>query len=253
MATATATPPEENQLLTELLQTITAVKQGDFTARMPLNHTGLGGKVADTLNELVGQNQKMVKEFQRIGTVVGKQGKLAQRASVESMEGDWRTGMEALNTLIEDLVQPQREITNVLRAVTNGDLSRQVPLEMEEGPLKGELLKMANLTNTMVSHLSTVTKAAIALTQEMGNEGKLGGKLELENQKGSWKELTDSINLMAGNLTAQVRNISEVSTAIAQGDLSQKVSVDAQGEILELKQTMNFKVDQLNSLGLLYL
>jgi HAMP domain-containing protein/signal transduction histidine kinase/DNA-binding response OmpR family regulator len=248
MPTTTKTAPaNNNDLLNELLTTLNALKQGDFNTRMPLHHTGLEGKVADTLNEILEQNQQMVGEFQRIGEVVGKKGKIGDRATLNGNNGAWKTCIESVNTLIGDLVQPMTETTRVIQAVANGDLSHKIPLELDDRPLKGEFLKTAKLVNSMVDQLGSFSSEVTRVAREVGTEGKLGGQADVQGVRGIWKELTTNVNLMADNLTAQVRNIADVTTAVANGDLSKKVTVDVKGEILELKNTVNTMVDRLSS------
>jgi len=231
----------------QLLKTLVAVKKGDFSARMPIDQTGIAGKIADTLNDIIEMNERMAAELNRIGTVVGKEGKIAQRASLGNAGGSWSACVESVNTLITDLVQPTAETARVIRSVANGDLSQTIALEIEGRPLKGEFLQTAQIVNTMVTQLSSFASEVTRVAREVGTEGKLGVQAEVKGVAGTWKDLTDNVNLMAGNLTGQVRNIAEVATAIANGDLSKKITVDVKGEILELKNTVNTMVDQLNS------
>jgi HAMP domain-containing protein/CheY-like chemotaxis protein len=249
MTTEQVTQDNQNNHLdiTQLLETLVAVKKGDFTVRMPIDQTGLPGKIADTLNDIIEMNERMVEEFKRISTVVGKEGKIAQRASLGAARGSWTTCVESVNTLITDLVQPMAETAHVIRAVANGDLSQTIALEIEGRPLKGEFLQTAQIVNTMVEQLGSFASEVTRVAREVGTEGKLGVQAEVKGVAGTWKDLTDNVNLMAGNLTAQVRNIAEVTTAVANGDLSKKITVDVKGEILELKNTINIMVDQLNS------
>ncbi|MEG4875058.1 HAMP domain-containing protein, partial [Microcoleus sp. CZ3-B4] len=248
MSTAELTKPNPNNVYAkQLLRTLVAVKKGDFSARMPIDQTGLAGKIADELNDIIELNQRMAAELDRIGTVVGKEGKIAQRATIGNVEGSWAASVNSVNTLITDLVQPTSETARVIRAVAKGDLSQTIPLEIEERPLKGEFLQTAKIVNTMVDQLSSFASEVTRVAREVGTEGKLGVQAEVEGVAGTWKDLTDSVNSMAGNLTAQVRNIAEVTTAVANGDLSKKITVDVKGEILELKNTINVMVDQLSS------
>ncbi|MEH2336557.1 HAMP domain-containing protein [Nostoc sp.] len=247
MATEQLTRDSDNLDLNQLLRTLNAVKQGDFSARMPIDHTGVAGKIADTLNDIIDQNERMAAELQRIGNVVGKEGKIAERASLGDVRGSWSHCVTSVNTLITDLVQPTAETTRVIRSVANGDLSQTIATELEGRPLQGEFLQTANIVNTMVDRLGSFASEVTRVAREVGTEGKLGVQAEVQGVAGTWKDLTDSVNLMAGNLTGQVRNIAEVATAIANGDLSKKITVDVKGEILELKNTVNTMVDQLNS------
>ncbi|MEH1788429.1 MAG: HAMP domain-containing protein [Nostoc sp.] len=247
MATEQLTRDSDNLDLNQLLRTLNAVKHGDFSARMPIDHTGVAGKIADTLNHIIDQNERMAAELQRIGNVVGKEGKIADRASLGDVRGSWSDCVTSVNTLITDLVQPTAETTRVIRSVANGDLSQTIATEIDGRPLQGEFLQTANIVNTMVDRLGSFASEVTRVAREVGTEGKLGVQAEVQGVAGTWKDLTDNVNLMAGNLTGQVRNIAEVATAIANGDLSKKITVDVKGEILELKNTVNTMVDQLNS------
>jgi HAMP domain-containing protein/CheY-like chemotaxis protein/signal transduction histidine kinase len=244
MATATVEPEVLDSKL--LLRTLMAVKKGDFSARMPTDQTGVAGKIADTLNEVIELNEKLHRELARIGTVVGEDGRINQRASLGSAGGAWEGCVDSVNTLIAGLVQPTTEVTRVIGAVAQGDLSKTMALEIENKPLKGEFLRTAKIVNTMVDQLNSFSSEVIRVARDVGTEGKLGGQAQVKDVAGVWKDLTDNVNLMAGNLTGQVRNIAEVTTAVANGNLSRKITVDAKGEILELKDTINTMVDQLN-------
>ncbi|OLP15536.1 hybrid sensor histidine kinase/response regulator [Leptolyngbya sp. 'hensonii'] len=233
--------------LKQLLKILTEVKKGNFTVRMPIEQTGMAGKIADTLNDIIEMNERMADEVERIGTVVGKEGKINERASLGSARGSWRASVDSVNTLITDLVQPTAETARVIRAVANGNLSQAIATEIDGRPLQGEFLQTARIVNTMVEQLNSFASEVTRVAREVGTEGKLGVQAQVPGVAGTWKDLTDSVNLMAGNLTAQVRNIAEVTTAVANGDLSKKITVDVKGEILELKDTINVMVDQLNS------
>jgi HAMP domain-containing protein/CheY-like chemotaxis protein/signal transduction histidine kinase len=230
-----------------LLRTLMAVKKGDFSVRLPDDQTGVAGKIADTLNEIIAMNEQMADELQRLSSVVGKEGKIAQRASLGSVSGAWAKQIDSLNSMIADLAQPTTEVSRVIGAVAKGDLSQTMALEIEGRPLKGEFLKTAKIVNTMVDRLGSFASEVTRVAREVGTEGKLGGQAQVKGVSGTWKDLTDSVNMMAGNLTGQVRNIAEVTTAVANGDLSKKITVDVKGEILELKNTINTMVDQLSS------
>ncbi|MCI0366286.1 MAG: HAMP domain-containing protein [Phycisphaerales bacterium] len=233
--------------LSRLLSTLVALKNGDFSVRLPLDWTGLGGKIADTLNEVIAQNQRLASELQRVSHTVGKEGKIGQRASIGNVGGSWETLVDSVNTLIDDLVQPTSEMARVIGAVAKGDLSQTMALEVDGQPLQGQFMRTAKTVNTMVSQLGSFASDVTRVAREVGTEGKLGGQAEVQGVAGTWKDLTDNVNLMANNLTGQVRNIAEVTTAVANGDLSKKITVDVKGEILELKITINTMVDQLNS------
>ncbi|MFM9435231.1 HAMP domain-containing protein/CheY-like chemotaxis protein/signal transduction histidine kinase [Janthinobacterium sp. CG_23.3] len=230
-----------------LLATLMALKKGDFGARMPSDWTGMAGKVADTLNEIIETQENMVRTITEVSRVVGREGRLTQRASVPQVAGGWTTIISAVNTLIDDLVRPTTEMARVIGAVAKGDLSQTMELEVDGVPLKGQYLRAATTANTMVEQLSSFSSEVTRVAREVGTEGKLGGQAQVKGVAGTWKDLTDSVNSMAGNLTSQVRNIAEVTTAVANGDLSKKITVDVRGEILQLKDTINVMVDQLRS------
>jgi hypothetical protein len=230
-----------------LLHVLTQYQRGDFTARMPSDRTGIAGKVYDTLNDIIERHQKLTAEIQRISTVVGKAGRVRQRTSLANASGGWAQSIDALNTLVTDLVQPTTEVARVIGAVAKGDLSQTMALEIDGRPLTGEFLRTANLVNTMVDQLGTFSSEVTRVAREVGTEGRLGGQAVVKGVAGTWKDLTDSVNFMASNLTNQVRNIAAVTTAVARGDLSKKITVDVKGEILELKNTINTMVDQLSS------
>jgi CheY-like chemotaxis protein/signal transduction histidine kinase/HAMP domain-containing protein len=230
-----------------LLSTLMALKKGDFTARMPSDWTGMAGKIADTLNEIIETKEKMVRVVTDVSRVVGREGRLTQRAQVPNMSGGWAAIVSAVNALIDDLVRPTTEMARVIGAVAKGDLSQTMALEVDGVPLKGQYLRAATTANTMVEQLSSFSSEVTRVAREVGTEGKLGGQAQVKGVAGTWKDLTDSVNSMAGNLTSQVRNIAEVTTAVANGDLSKKITVDVRGEILQLKDTINVMVDQLRS------
>jgi CheY-like chemotaxis protein/signal transduction histidine kinase/HAMP domain-containing protein len=230
-----------------LLATLMALKKGDFSARMPSDWTGMSGKIADTLNEIIETKEKMVHVVTDVSRVVGREGRLTQRAQVPNMAGGWATIISAVNALIDDLVRPTTEMARVIGAVAKGDLSQTMALEVDGHPLKGQYLRAATTANTMVEQLSSFSSEVTRVAREVGTEGKLGGQAQVKGVAGTWKDLTDSVNSMAGNLTSQVRNIAEVTTAVANGDLSKKITVDVRGEILQLKDTINVMVDQLRS------
>jgi len=230
-----------------LLATLMALKKGDFSVRMPSDWTGVSGKIADTLNDIIETKQKMVETVTEVSRVVGREGHLTQRADVPGVVGGWSTIISSVNTLIDDLVRPTTEMARVIGAVAKGDLSQTMALEVDGHPLKGQYLRAATTANTMVEQLSSFSSEVTRVAREVGTEGKLGGQAQVKGVAGTWKDLTDSVNSMAGNLTSQVRNIAEVTTAVANGDLSKKITVDVRGEILQLKDTINVMVDQLRS------
>jgi HAMP domain-containing protein/signal transduction histidine kinase/CheY-like chemotaxis protein len=230
-----------------LLGSLTDLKKGNTQAELPHDWTGLFGKVADAFNDVVAENVRMSQELARLSRVVGKEGKLKERAAMPSAGGFWRDSAESINSLISDLVHPTSEVARVIGAVAQGDLSKSMALEAEGRALEGEFLRTAMTINKMVQQLGTFSAEVTRVAREVGTEGKLGGQADVQGVAGTWKDLTDSVNSMAGNLTAQVRNIAEVTKAVAAGDLSKKITVDVKGEILELKNTINTMVDQLRS------
>ena len=231
----------------DLLAVLTAVHKGDFTARLVVERGGTIGRVADTLNAIVSQNEQLVTELARVRDEVGKKGRLAERTLLPGATGGWRSAVDSVNELIIDLGQPVAEVERVIGAVATGDLSQKVELEAEGRPIRGEFLRTAKMVNTMVDQLSAFASEVTRVAREVGTEGELGGQARVAGVSGTWKDLTDNVNSMADNLTAQVRNIAEVTTAVANGDLSKKITVEAQGEIAELKNTINTMVDQLQS------
>src|SRR3981081_2688491 len=228
------------------LNVLTAVKRGDFTVRMPSNWTGSAGKIASALNDVIESNQRLEREIRRLSKRVGKEGQV-KRAGLGDAGGVWASTLDAVNDLIEDLVRPNTDMARVIGAVANGDLTQTMALEIEGGRLQGQFLETARTVNTMVNQLRSFSSEVTRVAREVGTEGKLGGQAQVEGVGGVWKDLTDNVNLMAGNLTGQVRNIADVTTAVANGDLSKKITVDVRGEILELKNTVNTMVDQLNA------
>src|SRR3954451_22295251 len=221
------------------LKVLTALKKGDFSVRMPVDQVGITGKISDTLNEVIELNEKMTAEFERISRAVGKEGKITQRASLGNTSGDWTKCVESVNSLIGDLVQPSTEVARVIGSVAKGDLSQTMSLEVDGRPLRGEFLHTARVVNTMVDQLNSFASEVTRVAREVGTEGKLGGQAVVRGVAGTWKDLTESVNSMASNLTNQVRNIAGVTTAVATGDLTTRITVDARGEILELKDTIN--------------
>ncbi len=239
------TAPERE--MATLLGALTQLSRGDSSVRLPLHWEGVAGKVADVFNELVEQNATMASELARLRRVVGKEGKLKQRAVLSERRGFWGESIESINALIDDLVHPTSEVARVIGAVAQGDLSKSMALEVEGRQLEGEFLSTAKTINTMVQQLGNFSAEVTRVAREVGTEGKLGGQAKVKGVAGTWKDLTDSVNSMAGNLTDQVRNIADVTTAVAKGDLSKKIDVDVKGEFLTLKNTINTMVDQLRS------
>jgi HAMP domain-containing protein/signal transduction histidine kinase/DNA-binding response OmpR family regulator len=226
---------------------ILSFRDGDFSTRMPSDLTGVEGKIADAFNDIVIFSDRRARETVRVSTAVGKEGKLKQRMNVPGGAGGWADEVSAINTLIDDLVWPTTEVTRAIGAVAKGDLGQSMSLEVEGRPLEGEFLRSAKLVNKMIDQLSVFTSEVTRVAREVGTEGKLGGQAQVKGVSGVWKDLTESVNQMAGNLTAQVRNIADVTIAVANGDLSKKITVDVRGEILQLKEATNTMVDQLRS------
>ncbi|HXF34029.1 MAG TPA: HAMP domain-containing protein, partial [Candidatus Acidoferrales bacterium] len=231
----------------ELLRAMRAIEQGDFSVRITADATGLAAQLAESFNEIAALKELMVGEFERIANVVGREGRISQRAALGNVSGSWLSYVNTINGLVTDLTQPIAETGRVLGAVARGDLSQRMTLDVEGRPLKGEFLRSARTINTMVDQLNAFASEVTRVAREVGTEGKLGGQADVKGVAGTWKDLTESVNSMAGNLTNQVRNIAEVTTAVADGDLSKKITVEARGEILKLKDTINTMVDQLNA------
>src|SRR2546425_915036 len=229
-----------------MLRVLAAVQRGDFSARMPAGSSSYARKVATALNAVIESNQGLEREIRRLSRSIGKEGQV-KRAAIGHAGGAWASTLDAVNDLVEDLSQPNTEIARVISAVANGDLSQTMALEIEGRPLQGQFLTTAKTVNTMVGQLNAFANEVTRVAREVGTEGKLGGQADVKGVAGTWKDLTDNVNTMAGNLTSQVRNIADVTTAVANGDLSKKITVDVQGEILELKNTINTMVDQLNA------
>src|SRR3569623_1025235 len=278
-----------------LLHALQSIRSGDFTVRMPSDQLGIEGKIADAFNEIATANERMARQLERVGQVVGKEGRTRQRVKFSLSEGSWSEMESSLNTLIDDLLWPTREVTRAVAAVAQGDLLQTVKLDVYGRPLRGEFLQSSTFVNTMIRQLGVFTAEVTRGAREVGTEGKLGGQaqvpevtgvwkaltesvnsmannltgqvrnnaevtiavangdlskkitVDVPGVGGTWKDLTDNVNFMASNLTGQVRNIAEVTTAVARGDLSRKITVDVKGEILELKNTINTMVDQLNA------
>jgi HAMP domain-containing protein/CheY-like chemotaxis protein/signal transduction histidine kinase len=233
--------------LSVILSSLQTMRAGDFSVRLPGSWTGLAGKIADTFNEIVAVNQQIAHELKRVGQVVGKEGKTREHARFHESRGAWGEMEVSVNTLVEDLLRPTTEVTRAIAGVAQGNLTQTVRLDVDGRPLEGEFLRSANIVNTMIQQLGVFTAEVTRVAREVGTDGKLGGQAQVPGVAGTWKDLTDSVNSMASNLTGQVRNIAEVATAVASGDLSRKITVDVRGEILQLKEAINTMVDQLRS------
>src|SRR5687767_10564436 len=230
-----------------ILHALQALRDGDFSVRLPGHWTGVEGKIADTFNDIASANERMCDELQRLGETVGKKGKTRDRMRFARTSGAWGEMQVSVNTLVDDLVWPTREVTRAITAVARGDLLQTVRVDVDGRPLEGEFLRSATIVNTMIKQLAVFTSEVTRVAREVGSEGKLGGQAQVREVSGVWKDLTESVNSMASNLTAQVRNIAAVTIAVADGDLSRKITVDVRGEILQLKEAINTMVDQLRS------
>jgi HAMP domain-containing protein/signal transduction histidine kinase/ActR/RegA family two-component response regulator len=239
-------PPTKSTdaLLAELAEALRRVRQGDFKVRLS-RRTGLAGEVVDGFNDVVEMQERRNRELLRISRVVGREGRMTERVDEEHYEGDWVDGIRAVNSLIDDLGRPTTEIARVIVAVAEGDLSQKMAAEIDGRPLRGEFLRIGRVVNTMVDQLSSFAAEVTRVAREVGTEGKLGGQADVRGVSGTWRDLTDNVNLMAANLTNQVRSIAEVSTAVAHGDLSRKITVSAKGEVAELADTINSLTDTL--------
>jgi HAMP domain-containing protein/signal transduction histidine kinase/CheY-like chemotaxis protein len=241
-----SSPTEFDRSRRDLILALRKLRNGDFSVRMPETGSDADIELATIFNEVVSLNERMTEEFVRLSRTVGKEGKIGHRARVAGATQGWDTKLRAVNELIDDMVQPTVEVARVIGGVAKGDLSQTMALEIEGRPLRGEFLRIGKVVNTMVDQLNAFASEVTRVAREVGTEGKLGGQARVRGVAGTWKDLTDNVNLMAANLTGQVRNIAEVTTAVASGDLSKKITVDVKGEILELKNTINTMVDQLN-------
>ena len=242
--TRPADAPDNNAQLDEaaLLQALLAYKRGDFSVRLPVDGSGMAGKIAEAFNDIIAMNHWMAENIARVSQAVGHEGRLAQRSPMPPATGGWSDTVQAVNNLIDDLVRPTTEMALVIGAVAHGDLSRKITADV-----RGEVLELKNIINVMVDQLNAFASEVSRVAREVGTEGRLGGQAQVRGMGGTWKDLTDNVNSMASNLTAQVRNIAAVTTAVARGDLSKKITVDVKGEILELKDTINVMVDQLGA------
>ncbi|MFC5220650.1 HAMP domain-containing protein [Streptomyces coerulescens] len=238
--------------LNRLLAALVAMRDGNFRKRLTVSGDGVMSEIAAVFNEVADRNLHLTGELARVRRMVGREGKLTERLETGACEGSWAAAVDNSNSLVDDLVRPVSEVGRVLSAVAEGDLSPRMELRTQGSdgtghPLRGEFLKVGRTVNNLVDQLSTFTDEVTRVASEVGTEGKLGGQARVRGMSGSWKDLTDSVNTMAYRLTAQVRDIALVTTAVAKGDLSRKVTVHVAGEMLELKNTVNTMVDQLSS------
>ena len=237
---------ERDLELGDLRDALRALKAGDFSARILPGERRVTKEVATAFNDVAAMLDGTSVEFVRVSKVVGRDGEMMERAQLKGAQGGWSSQVESFNALIGDLVRPSTEVARVIIAVAAGDLSQKMALEIEGKPVRGEFLRISTSVNTMVDQLRSFASDVTRVAKEVGTEGKLGGQAQLR-MSGTWKDLTDGVNVLADNLTSQVRNIALVTTAVANGDLSQKIDVEARGELLELKSTVNKMVDQLSS------
>ncbi|MGW9243910.1 HAMP domain-containing protein, partial [[Kitasatospora] papulosa] len=238
--------------LNRLLAALVAMRDGNFRRRLTVSGDGVLPEIAAVFNEVADRNLHLTGELARVRRVVGREGKLTERLETGACEGSWAAAIDASNELVDDLARPVSEVGRVLSAVADGDLEQRMELRTHTAdetvrPLRGEFLKVARTVNNLVDQLSAFTEQVTRVAVEVGTEGKLGGQAQVRGMSGSWKDLTDSVNTMAYRLTAQVRDIALVTTAVAKGDLSRKVTVHVAGEMLQLKNTVNTMVDQLSS------
>ncbi|KAF9176892.1 hypothetical protein BGZ50_009472, partial [Haplosporangium sp. Z 11] len=218
----------------------TAVAHGDLSKKVTINVKGETLVLKNTINTMVDQLRSFSSEVTRVAHEVGTEGKLGGQAHVKGVDGTWKELTDNVNTMAANLTAQVRDIASVSKAVAKGDLSKKISVTVE-----GEMMDLKNTINTMVDQLQEFATEVSRVSLEVGTEGKLGGQAHVKDVSGTWKELTDNVNLMASNLTGQVRDIATVCKAVARGDMTKKVSVPVQGEILELKETMNTMVDQL--------
>ncbi|MCX4696693.1 HAMP domain-containing protein [Streptomyces sp. NBC_01408] len=238
--------------LNRLLTALVSMRDGNFRKRLTVSGEGVMAEIAAVYNEVADRNLHLTGELSRVRRMVGREGKLSERLETGACEGSWAAAIDASNQLVDDLARPVSEVGRVLSAVAEGDLDQRMDLRTQTAdgsghPLRGEFLKVGRTVNNLVDQLSAFTDEVTRVALEVGTEGKLGGQAQVRGMSGSWKDLTDSVNTMAYRLTAQVRDIALVTTAVAKGDLSRKVTVHVAGEMLQLKNTVNTMVDQLSS------
>ncbi|MGH9282992.1 MAG: HAMP domain-containing protein, partial [Acidimicrobiales bacterium] len=236
----------DDAALHELLRALRAAKGGDFSVRLPAGRNTVLGQIGAAYNDLVALNAAATKELGRVTRLVGREGRMNERFSLDA-RGAWADTTSSVNRLIEDLSRPTTEVARVIEAVAQGDLSQKMALKIEGQPVKGEFLRIGKTVNSMVDQLSSFAAEVSRVAREVGTDGKLGGQAKVKGVSGTWSDLTGNVNSMASNLTGQVRNIAQVTTAVARGDLTQKITVEARGEVLQLKETINTMVGQLSS------
>src|SRR5438270_6751445 len=245
-AAAGVTVEVSKQDIQALVKALRNARDGDLSVRLD-GMTGAMGDVSKAFNQLAERREGLAGELERVGKVIGREGRMTERAQLRGAKGSWAASLDAVNGMIDDLVRPTVEVASVLDAVAQGDLSRKMSLTIEGRPLRGEFRRIGTTVNAMLDQLSSFASEVTRVAREVGTEGVLGGQAKVRGVSGIWSELTDNVNFMASNLTSQVRNIAEVTTAVANGDLSKKITVDVKGEVAELKDTINTMVDQLSS------
>src|SRR3989440_11525714 len=229
----------DDHRLRELLGALVAAREGDFAVRLPFTRgSGVMPELARAFNSVVSRNEALTNEIARLEKVVGREGRMTERAALGEVAGGWATSVSSINALIGDLVQPTTEVARVLIAVAEGDLTQKMALEIAGQPVKGEFLRIGTTVNSMVDQLSSFAAEVTRVAKEVGTDGKLGGQATVPEASGIWRDLTDNVNTLASNLTTQVRNIAEVTTAVASGDLERKVAVEAKGEGPALEETI---------------
>ncbi|MEX2211617.1 MAG: HAMP domain-containing protein, partial [Gaiellaceae bacterium] len=233
--------------LEPLLEALNAATNGETGVRVTTRKAGIVGELARAINALAERRERTTREIVRVSRLVGREGKLTERAATGGAAGTWAETLDGLNTMVDNLARPTTEVARVVDAVARGDLSQKIALTIDGQPVRGEFRRIATTVNAMVDQLSSFAAEVTRVAREVGTEGKLGGQAKVKGVSGVWKDLTDNVNTLADNLTGQVRNIATVTTAVANGDLSKKITVDVRGEILELKETINTMVDQLRS------
>ncbi|MBQ1083122.1 HAMP domain-containing protein [Nocardiopsis sp. B62] len=233
--------------LDEILSALYRMRDGDFSVRLRSRGSGKLREITSVFNEVIDHSEQLSTELQRVGDVVRDEGRLNERVNVHPARGAWGNSARALNVLLDEVAEPVTDVARVLDSVAEGELNRRASTEGRRGELKGDLLRLANTVNRMADQMSGFTEEVTRVAREVGTEGKLGGSARVEDVSGAWREVTESVNQMASRLTLQVRDISTVTTAVARGDLSKKITIDVQGEMLELKDTFNTMVDQLST------
>src|SRR5215210_7736171 len=236
-----------DKFMAELCRALVAAKAGEEGVRLTTRRTGPYAEVAKRFNALTHRQTELSKEMARVARAAGREGRLTERVELNGAGGLWAAAAGSVNGLIDDLVRPTNEVARVISAVADGDLSQKMALQMDGHPVKGEFQRIGRVVNSMVDQLRSFADEVTRVAREVGTEGRLGGQADVHDVSGTWKDLTENVNMMANNLTSQVRNIAEVTTAVARGDLTRKITVDARGEILELKSTINTMVDQLSA------